>query len=378
MAESIFVRHANPCVARVQAYVPGPTASMISTRYGIPIDQIVKLSSNEAPLGPSPGVRSALRAVADSDELHRYPAPYPSELIRAMARAAGVAPAQILPAGGSSETWALIVRAFSAPGDEVLIFEPSMTSFAELTLMAERRARVVEMAYPFALSAADVQAAVRPETRAIFLCSPNNTTSRMLEPAEIQAIASGAPEAVIVVDEHYVEAADDYRARTAMTILERTTNVIVTRTLSKMYGLAGLRVGYADGPEAAISFLRHFRAKWSVSVAAAVAGQAALEDDAHLRRNIAATREGRAYLRETLGRLDGVDLVPDAHGGFLLFRTLTRPAPAVVDDLAKRGVMVRGDLLDGYIRVSVGTMDQNRRFVEALRAALPEPAGARR
>jgi histidinol-phosphate aminotransferase len=370
MAESVFVRHANPCVTGVRAYVPGPTTSMISTQYGIGVDSIVKLSSNEAPLGPSPAVRSALHAIADSDDLHRYPAPYPGDLIRAMAKSAGLAPAQILPAGGSSETWALIVRAFSRAGEEVLVVEPSMTSFAELVTMAERRARVLEIAPPFALTADDVLAATSPATRVIFLCSPNNTTSRMLEPADVQRIARGAPDAVVVVDEHYIEAADNYRSRTALTVLGSTDNVIVTRTLSKMYALAGLRVGYAAGPEAAISYLRNFRSKWSVSVTAAVAGRAALEDEAHLLRNIAVTLEERAYLQGELGRLDGVDLVPGAQGGFLLFRTTTRPSSSVVDELAKRGVMVRGDLLDGYVRVSVGTRDQDRRFLEALRAAL--------
>ena len=378
MPDSVFVRHANQCFRNVRAYVPGPTASMIAQQYGIPIDEISKLSSNEAPLGPSPAVRAALHAVADSDELHRYPAPYPIELVRAMAKSAGVAPAQILPAGGSSETWSLIVRAFSAPGEEVLVFEPSMTSFAELVIMSERRARVIDMPAPFALSADDVLAAVRPDTRVMFLCSPNNTTSRMLEPDAVRRIALGAPDTVVVVDEHYIEAADDYRARTAMTVLDGTSNVIVTRSLSKMYGLAGLRVGYAAGPAESITALKHFRAKWSVSVAAAVAGRAALEDEGHLRANIAATLEGRRFLVERLQGLAGVELVPEAQGGFLLFRTLTRPASAVVDELSKRGVMVRGDLLDGYIRVSVGTAAQNRRFIEALEAALPEPLSARR
>ena len=148
------------------------------------------------------------------------------------------------------------MRAFSRAGEEILVVEPSMTSFAELVTMAERRAHVLEMAPPFALTADDVLAATSPATRVIFLCSPNNTTSRMLEPGDVQRIAHGAPDAVVVVDEHYIEAADDYRSRTAMTVLNSTDNVMVTRTLSKMYALAGVRVGYAAGPEAAISYLQ--------------------------------------------------------------------------------------------------------------------------
>jgi histidinol-phosphate aminotransferase len=378
MNDSVFVRHANPCVSDVRAYVPGPTAGMISARHGIPVERIVKLSSNEAPLGPSPRAREALRAIAGGDDLHRYPAPYPTPLIEAMARAFGVAPRQVLPAGGSSETWSLIVRAFSAPGDEVLAFEPSMTSYAEVAVMAERRARVIDMAPPFSLSAADVLAAVRSETRVVFVCSPNNTTSRMLEPGEIAAIAHGAPGAVIVVDEHYIEAADDYRRRTALTLLGAVPNLIVTRSLSKMYGLAGLRVGAAVGPEAAVGFLRHFRSKWSVSLAAAAAGTVALLDEEHLADNVAMTRAGREALVRALGRLHGVELVPEAQGGFLLFRPLTRPSLDVVEELGRSGVMVRGDLLDGYIRVSVGTPEQNQAFLDALEAGLRVPAAVLR
>lgn len=368
--ETIYTRHVNPCLAQVRAYVPGPTAAMISARYGIPADRLVKLSSNEAPLGPSPGARAALKRIADGDDLHRYPSPTMPNLRRAMARCVGVAPEQILPGAGSTDTWPLIVRAFSLPGDEVLWIDPSMTSYGEVAILGERRSREVTVDFPFAVTADAVRRHVTARTRVIFLCSPNNTTSRWIDLDTVKAIAEKAPDAIVVVDEHYIEAADDYRTATAVNLLGQAGNVIVTRSLSKMYGLAGVRVGYAVGPVPAIDVLMQFKPKWNISILAEAAALAALEDEDHLRANIAMTRGGRAYLEKALGGLPGVELVPGAQGGFLLFRTISRPSSEVVEGLFKSGVMVRGDLLDRYIRVSVGTPEQNEAFVGALEAAL--------
>ena len=370
MQESVFTRHSNPCVERVRPYIPGPTSSMISARYGIPPNQIVKISSNEAPLGPSPKVRAALKAIADSDELHRYPSSTVPGLRKAIAATIGVSPDQILAGAGSTDTWPLIVRAFSLPGDQVLVVEPSMTSYAEVAILSERKARVVLMEFPFVVSAAEVLRAVAPETRVIFLSSPNNTTSRLIDINTIRQIAMGAPDAVVVVDEHYIEAADSYREVTAVNLIPTAPNLIVTRSLSKMYGLAGVRVGYAVGPETAIGILMKFKPKWNISVLAEVAALAAVEDQDHLAQNIAVTRDGRSFLEKSLRALHEVEVVPEAQGGFLLFRTLSRPAHDVVEDLFRRGIMVRGDLLDGYIRVSVGTPEQNEAFITALESAI--------
>lgn len=368
--DNTFTRHANPCVDHVRPYVPGPTAATISARYGLHPERIVKLSSNEAPLGPSPKVRSALRQIADSDELHRYPSPTVPELRKAIARLLDVTPEQILPGAGSTDTWPLIVRAFSRPGEEVLAVEPSMVSYAEVAVLSERRASVHTIEFPFDVSTDDVLRRVTPRTRVIFLCSPNNTTSRLVAPSTILGIANGAADAVVVVDEHYIEAADDYRTVTAVNVVARASNLIVTRSLSKMYGLAGIRVGYAVGPEPAIARLMKFKAKWNISLVADVAARAALEDQEHLQRNVDVTRAGRTFLERALRRLGSVELVPQPQGGFLLFRVRSRPAGEVVEQLFKQGVMVRGDLLEGYVRVSVGTPEQNEQFVAALEAAL--------
>jgi len=367
---SVFERNANTAVRKLRPYIPGPTAGEIRDRYGIPLERIVKLSSNEAPLGPSPKVREALRRTSEGDELHRYPSSSVPQLREAIAKMLGIQPDQVLPATGSSSTWPLIVRAFSQAGDTVLWIDPSFTAYAEVAILSEREERPVQVSPPFDVDASSIAEAARAGVNIVFLSSPNNTTSRFADPGIVQALAEGAPDAVIVVDEHYVEAADDFRSRTAVTLVDSIPNLIVTRSFSKMYGLAGLRVGYAIASEEAIASLARFRPSWSVSVVAEAAARAALEDEDHLERNIHATRTGRAFLNESLGSMDGVEVAPEPQGGFLLFRPLLRPADEVTEGLYRRGVMVRGDLLEGWIRVSVGTEDQNTAFLDALNAAV--------
>jgi histidinol-phosphate aminotransferase len=367
----IFVRNANPILKRLRPYTPGPTAREISLRYGIALERIVKLSSNEAPLGPSPKVREALHTLADGDELHRYPSSSVPELRNALAELLGVSARQVLPAAGSSQTWPLIIRAFSRVDDTVLWVEPSMSSYGEVAVLAEREERSIQTDHPFAPPAESIVAAAKEDASILFLSSPNNTTSRLTDPTTVRSIAEDVPNTVVVVDEHYIEAADDYVSVSAVNLLGTVPNVVVTRSLSKMYGLAGLRIGYVIATEDAVETLTQFRPSWSVSAAAETAALAALGDTEHLQQNIAATREGREYLVESLRSMD-VEIVPDPQGGFLLFRPLSHAANVVTEALFRNGVMVRGDLLDGWIRVSVGTMHQNELFVTALAEALTQ------
>ena len=368
---SLVERHGNQTVADLQAYVPGPTAAEISQRYGISPGQLIKLSSNEAPFGPSPRVREALRSIAGGDDIHRYPNSKSPRLRAAIAAQLKVQPEQIVLTAGSSDAWSPIVRAFSSPGETVLAIDPSMLSYGEVAVLSERRVRWLSIEFPFAIEPNTVLEAIDPSVRSVFLSSPNNTTSRLIAPQVIADVAGSVPEVMLVVDEHYIEAADSYREVSAVALVSEFPNIIVTRTFSKMYGLAGLRIGYAVCDVAVAGLVDTFRSKWPVSVVAEGAAVAALEDRAHLQKNIDATTSGRAHLEKALDEIEGVKLVPAPQGGFLLFRT-NKPAQEVVEGLFRRGVMVRGDLLGGYIRVSVGTSEQNERFVTSLRGALEE------
>jgi histidinol-phosphate aminotransferase len=270
----------------------------------------------------------------------------------------------------------MIVRALSSAGDTVVWIDPSMTSYAEVAILSEREERSVATASPFDLNVDDVVRAAGADAKVVFVSSPNNTTSRFVDPTTIEELAARIPDAVIVVDEHYIEAADDFRTATAVSLIDSVPNVVVTRSFSKMYGLAGLRIGYVVGSDEAVKAIAPFRPNWSVNVIAEAAARAALEDVDHLERNIEATRDGREYLLKSLQSLDELEVISEPQGGFILFRALARPGAEVTEGLFRQGVMVRGDLLEGWIRVSVGTQSQNERFLEALTASLSDASSS--
>lgn len=364
-----LARARNPCLDEVDPYVPGPTSRYMSERFGIPQASIIKLSSNEAPLGPAPEVRAALHAVANGDDLHRYPSSAQIDLRKAIAATHGLQVAQVLADGGSSSTWPHVVRAFSEPGDSVVVVTPSMSSYKELSVLLGRRVNEVVTTFPFTVTADAIIAGADRGTRAVFLSSPNNTTSRLVARDAVREIASALTGAVVVVDEHYIHASEGHEDLSALGLLDDFPNVVVTRSFSKMFGLAGVRVGFAAGNPWVIEQLASFRGKWSVSIAAEAAARAALEATDHLRANVATTVVGRRYLLAELHDL-AVEVVPEPAGGFLLFRPIDVSCEVTAKGLLAKGIMVRDDLLDGWIRVSVGTPLENQQFVAALRASL--------
>lgn len=363
---NVFTRNLNPVLEDVPAYVPGPTTAAVAEQVGIEPRYLVKLSSNEAPMGPSPSVREALRDIAGGDEIHRYPSPDMPDLREAIAASIDLDPSQILPVDGSSETWPVIVRAFSNPGEGVMTIEPSLRTYQQLAVVSERKPQVIQLEPPFELTADDVLSHLQEDTKVIFLSSPNNTTSRILTLNTIREIANGAPDSVVVVDEHYIEAAPNYRECTAVQLLGEVPNVIVTRTFSKMYGLAGIRIGYAAAPEVAINAMRKVRSLWAVSLPAKVAAIAAVTDEDHLKLNISTTAAGRRQFLEGFAGLPGVEAIEPPAGGFILFRVEGLGGDEVAEGVLRDGIMVRGDLTEGYARVSVGTRAQNSRFLSAL------------
>lgn len=365
-SKNVFIEHLNPVLEDIPAYVPGPTAASVAETVGIAPRYLVKLSSNEAPMGPSPSVRDALRDVAAGDEIHRYPSPDMRDLREAIAASIDLDADQILPADGSSETWPAIVRAFSRPGEGVMTIEPSLRSYQQLAVVSERVPQVVRLEAPFELTADQIVLNLTPVTRVLFLSTPNNTTSRALKLDTIREIADAASDCVVVVDEHYIEAVPDYRERTAIQLVGEVSNIVVTRTFSKMYGLAGMRVGYAASSLDAIAAIRKVRSLWAVSLPAKAAAIAAVTDEDHLKRNIETTADGRRQLLQGLSAWAEVEISPAPEGGFILLRVGDLSGPDVAEAVLKDGVMVRGDLADEYIRVSVGTRAQNTRFLTAL------------
>ena len=228
----------------------------------------------------------------------------------------------------------------------------------------------VTVDWPYEVTAQAVLDRLSDAPGLLFITSPNNTTSRLVHPDELAALCGELSDTVVYVDEHYVEAADSFKEMSAASLFPEVDNLIVARTFSKVHGMAGLRVGYAVAPPEAVKAMRQVAGRWPVSVPTEAAAIAALEDEAHFEANREEIRAGRDYIVAELSRLQGVEVVPDPQGNFVLARTAAEPRQ-IMEALWEHGVLINGFLLEGHIRVTVGTDEMNRKFVEAITAVIP-------
>jgi histidinol-phosphate aminotransferase len=310
---------------------------------------------------------------------HYYPSATAPALCAAIGRYLGVAPGQVVVGGGSSTLMHAVVAAFTAPGGEVVTLAPSFGVYAELAAIHGRAAVSVALDPPdFALDPRRLEAVLSPRTHLVFLARPNNPTSTLVPLPVLDAIAARAAAvgALVVSDEAYLEFADAPRRETAVGLIRspapRRPNVLVTRTFSKAFGLADLRLGYAVGTPESAQALALANAKWPTGALAQAAGIAALEDRRHLARTIAVVRQGRRRLARELARL-GLGVAPRPQGNYLLVDVGARGFKArefAEALLAVARVAVRGDFADRFVRVSVGRPADNRRLVAGVRRLL--------
>ena len=361
-----FTLLANPYLNEVKPYIPGLTSREAAARYHIAPDKLIKLSSNENPLGSPPlALQAAQRMLS---ELHRYPDSKALALRRKIAEMEGLTPENVIIGAGSSEVMSFIIRAFSRPGDEVVSMDPSFTVYAELATADGRRPVFIPLDHPFDLNLKDVKAVLTDRTRVLFLTRPNNPTSRLIPVPLLEAIVRMVPNAVVVADEAYIEFADDYRERTARRLMDQVDNVIVTRTFSKAYGIPNLRVGYALGPADAIKFLSRIKPKWNVGEIAQQAAIGALNDREHFEKVLTVVREGRRYLSDRLAQIPGLEIVPEPQGNFIMVRVrgVGYSAEAFTEALGAEGIIIRGDFHPDYVRISIGTQTENEALVKAI------------
>ena len=331
---------------------------------------LVELGSNENPLGPSPAARAA--AVAALDLAHRYPDPLGGALRRALAAHHGVAPPQVMLGNGSHELLMMLGQAFAGPGDEVVA---SQFGFAVYGLAAQAAgARLVQapalpgghaMARGHDLSA--LRASVGPATRLVYLANPNNPTGTWFGIGGLRDFLAGLPSTVlVVVDEAYLEYATDPGLESALGLLPAFPNLVLTRTFSKAYGLAGLRLGYLLAAPGLVAVLERLRESFNVNGPALAAGEAALADANH----VETVRQANAREREALAdALRARELgVSPSQTNFLLV-DFGENATGVEQGLVARGVVPRpmaGYGLPTCLRITVGTREENRRFLQAL------------
>jgi histidinol-phosphate aminotransferase len=358
-----FIDLAVPGVRLLKPYVPGKPVEELERQYGV--KNAIKLASNENPLGASPKALDAIRA--NLTQLERYPDDSGYTLKHLLAQKHGVAPEQITLGNGSSNLLELAARVFVAPGDEVVFSQYSFLLYPIIVQAIGARA-VVPAAKNFGHDLDAMLAAVNERTKLIFIANPNNPTGTWLTRAALEHFIAAVPERVmIVMDEAYFEfgsdlGLDDYADATQW--LTRFPNVIVTRTFSKAYGLAGLRIGYGISHPEIADLLGRVRAPFNVNSLALVAARAALDDHAHLERTQQTNTQGLTQLARGLAQA-GFAVVPSA-ANFVCVN-VGKSAAQVYEDLLREGVIVRPVAgLGEHLRITIGLPGENERVIAAL------------
>jgi histidinol-phosphate aminotransferase len=354
-------------IRAIAPYQPGKPISELAREMGIPESGIVKLASNENPLGMSARARDAL--VGSLGEVPRYPDGNGYALKSALSRRLGVELKQIVLGNGSNDVLDMAARAFLAPGLSAVYSRYAFAVYP-LATQAVGAAGIEVAACDYGHDLRAMARAIRPDTRLLFIANPNNPTGTFVSGPELERLLEAVPgDVLVVLDEAYTEYLSADERYDALAWLPRFPNLLISRTFSKAYGLAGLRVGYGVGHPAVIDLLNRVRQPFNVSSLGLAAAEAALDDEEFLAKSAELNRRGMDQLLEGFKAL-GLEWIPSS-GNFVTVRVGN--AAAVNARLLKQGVIVRpiaGYGLAEWLRVSIGLPEENARFLDALRSAL--------
>ena len=363
-----FLALAQPGVQKLSPYVPGKPVDELARELDLDPQSIVKLASNENPLGPSPKVIDAIKA--QLDELTRYPDGNGFVLKQKLAQRYGVGIEQVTLGNGSNDILELVARAYLAPGLNAVFSEHAFAVYPIATQAVGAQAKAVA-AKQWGHDLDAMQAAIDANTRVVFIANPNNPTGTWFGSAALERFLAGVPEHVLVVlDEAYIEYADDGGLPDGLKFLGTHPNLLVSRTFSKAYGLAALRVGYAICSAQIADVLNRVRQPFNVNSLALAAACAALDDDEYLARSRATNTAGMQQLEAGFKEL-GLEWIP-SKGNFIAV-DFGRDAAPINQALLRDGVIVRpvaGYGMPTFLRISIGTHAENARFLDVLRKAL--------
>ncbi len=353
---------ANPQLRKLAVYEPGKPIEETARELGADAASITKLASNENPLGPSPKAIAAMRDALEST--HLYPDGGGYYLREAIAGKLGLQRENIILGSGSNEVLEFLGHAFLNRDEEIITSEHAFIAYK--LIAAVFGARTIEIPSPDLHHHLDgMLAAITPRTRLIFIANPNNPTGTLLSQDEINDFMNGLPENIVVAfDEAYFEYVD--RPPDTLQFIRERRNVIVLRTFSKIQGLASLRVGYGIAHPELIEALQKTRQPFNVNGLGQIAALAALDDEEHQRTTKRITDEGREFLQSELAAM-GLEFVPSA-ANFVLVKV--GDGASVFRQLLQHRIIVRalkGYNLAEWVRLSVGTMEQNRKCIAALR-----------
>jgi histidinol-phosphate aminotransferase len=361
-------------IRAIAPYQGGRPIEEVALELGLPAESIIKLASNENPLGMPPAARAA--AAAALADVARYPDGNGTALKAALSERLGVPPSWLTLGNGSNDILELAAALTLAPGGGCVY---SQHAFAVYALAAQARgARATETpARELGHDLEAMRAAIGAGTRLVYIANPNNPTGTLLAPEALQAFLRGVPAHVtVVLDEAYNEYLPPAVQYDSLPWVRRHPNLIVSRTFSKVYGLAGLRVGYGIAQPALTDLLNRIRQPFNVNAVAQAAARAALDEVDFVRRSVELNERGRTLLCGALAAM-GLQLAP-AYGNFVLVRI--GPAAAVYQQLLKRGVIVRPVAnygLPEWLRITVGLPEENARFLRELPEAIARAGDAR-
>ncbi|MCX8053013.1 MAG: histidinol-phosphate transaminase [Armatimonadetes bacterium] len=354
------------CILRLTPYVPGKPIEEVKRELGI--DNVIKLASNENPLGPSPKALEAMRAALEN--VGQYPEGSCYELRHAVAKHLGVQPDMLIFGSGADEVIHYIGIALLDAEDEIVQAHPSFVQYCAAATLMDCPAHLVPLKnWTHDLDA--MLAKVNERTKLFFISNPNNPTGTIVWADEVERVLDALPKrCVMVLDEAYYEYVDDPAYTRSIEWVRQGRNVIVLRTFSKIYALAGLRIGYGVAPAHLIELLERVRLPFNVNSVAQAGAVASLQDPHQVVRTREQNQRSKSYIYEELDKM-GLPYTPSQAN--FVWIDVQRDCKQVFTELMKRGVIVRtGDIFGAptHIRVTTGTDEQNERFVSTLREVL--------
>ncbi|EFH07625.1 histidinol-phosphate transaminase [Clostridioides difficile NAP08] len=349
-------------VKELHQYVPGEPIEKVKEKYGV--KEIIKLASNENPLGPSPKAMEAMIEMLKQGQL--YPEPEANELRRKLAEKLDLKPENFIVANGADNVITLIGEAFINRGDEVIYCNPTFPSYRTATIKNEGIPVEVPLTEDYKYDLQGILDKITDKTKLICVCNPNNPTGTIVDDKELEEFLKKVPENIItILDEAYIEFLTVPNYVDGLKYVRENYNVIVTRTFSKIYGLAGLRVGYGIAKDEIIRTLFTVKEPFSANRVAISGATAALDDEEFIKETYELNRVGMAYFKEEFTKM-GFDVV-DSQSNFL-YVDMKTDIPKLFEDLKKRGFVIRPSAT--HARVSIGTMEENKKFVAVLKEIL--------
>lgn len=354
-----------PTIKDIKEYVPGKSIEEIARKYGLAPEKIIKLGSNENPLGPSPLAVEAIKERAG--KVHLYPPSDALELRKALSNYTGYPVNNIVVSGsGMDGILDTFMRLFITQGAEAVIPIPTFSYYEIAALASGGKPVFVKRSRNFEINAEDILDKVSSSTKAIFICSPNNPSGNAIIERDARKILEA--NAIVFIDEAYT----DFSEHSLKGLVREYDNLIVGRTFSKLFGLAGMRMGYALVPEWIAKEYMKVMTPFSVDVLSIAASIAALNDGEHLKKTIETVKKGRVQLSKGL---ESMCKVYPSEANFILIDVSPRKAKEVSEALLKKGIIVRDCTSfrgagESLIRITVGTKEQNAMVIDALSSIL--------